>query len=275
MQLLKIRLQNNTFRIRSIDPRYYQLTVQISLLLWGILALGFNVKPVDIFTTLFTAIAVQWVCTRWVQIPLNILSTLNTSLSIILLLHAAHWLWFMLAAMIAISSKFLIRFDGRHLFNPSNIGIVVAILVTESAWAAPGQWGQTMWWALMLAGTGLIVLLGFSRVLTTWVFLVTYAGLILLRSFWLGDVLLIPYHQLQNGSLLIFAFFMLSDPMTIPESAKGRVIYGVWVAVLAWILQFWFYIPNAFLYALVASSLLVVGINRLSQGRTFVWKTGQ
>jgi Na+-transporting NADH:ubiquinone oxidoreductase subunit NqrB len=255
-----------------IDPRYYQLTVQVSLLLWGLLVLGFSVKPVDIVVTLLTAVTVQWVCTRWAQIPLNILSTLNTSLSIILLLHAAHWGWFMFAAVIAIASKFLFRFDNRHIFNPSNVGIVVAILITESAWAAPGQWGQTMWWALLLAGAGLAFLLGFSRVLTTWVFLCTYAGLILLRSIWLGDSLLIPYHQLQNGSLLIFAFFMLSDPMTIPQSAKGRILYGVWVAVVAWILQFWFYIPNAFLYALAGSSLLVIGINRYSKGSLFAWK---
>ena len=46
------------------------------------------------------------------------------------------------------------------------------------------------------------------------------------RAYWLGDPLAIPVHQLQNGALLVFAFFMISDPKTTPDTGFGRVLIG-------------------------------------------------
>jgi len=257
---------------KHIDPRHYQLFIQISLLCWGLLYLDFTL-PVSYLAAAFgTTLLSQMVFTRHYGLPANLLSTLNTTLSILLLLHANHWLWIALACLIAISSKFLIRFNNKHLFNPSNIGIVAVMLLTSSAWAAPGQWGQAMWLFLFIGGLGLIPLIGFSRLLTSISFLLIFSALILLRSTWLGDPLAIPVHQLQNGALLIFTFFMLSDPMTTPDHKLGRIIFGAWVAFLGWILQFVFYIPNAFLYALAASMPLVTLLNHYFKGNHFQWR---
>ena len=52
-------------------------------------------------------------------------------------------------------------------------------------------------------------------------FLVAHATLLLVRAVWLGDPLAIPLHQLQSGSLLIFSFFMISDPRTTPDSRSA------------------------------------------------------
>lgn len=109
------------------------------------------------------------------------------------------------------------------------------------------------------------------NLLTSLAFLAAYAGLLAGRALWLGDPWAIPLHQLQNGALLIFTFFMLSDPMTTPQSTAGRLLFGVWVAVLGWTLQFRLFIPNAFLYALAASSPLVLLINGRFAGAPFHW----
>ncbi len=257
--------------LKRIDPRHYQLLIQSGLFVWGLLYLDFVIPLSHIMAAFSTTLLSQFLFSRYHKLPANLLSTFNTTLSILLLLHASHFLWIALACSIAISSKFLVRIHNKHLFNPSNIGIVAVMLLTSSAWAAPGQWGQAMWLFLLLGGLGLIPLIGFSRLLTSISFLLVFSALILLRSVWLGDPWQIPLHQLQNGALLIFTFFMLSDPMTTPDNARGRMIFGTWVAILAWVLQFMFYIPNAFLYALAVSMPLVVVLNHHFKGHHFQW----
>jgi len=68
--------------------------------------------------------------------------------------------------------------------------------------------------------------------------------------------------------LLISAFFMLSDPKTMPASLAGCLLYGTWVALLGWTLHYLFSTPNAFLYALILSSPLTLSINRYLPGKT-------
>jgi len=258
-----------------IDPRYYQLFVQVALLSWGLFGLQFNIPLSHIAAAFSSALLFQFAFTYYLGLKANPLSAINTTMSILLLLHASSWQWIALAVIIAISSKFIIRFQNKHLFNPSNIGIVAVLLITDSAWAAPGQWGQAMWLALLLAGIGLIFIIGINRMLTSISFLLVYAGLIFIRALWLGDPVPVPVHQLQNGALLIFAFFMLSDPMTTPTTAKGRFLFGSWVAIIGWILQFGFFIPNAFLYALALSMPLVSQLNRDFQGTEYHWPSNR
>ena len=69
-------------------------------------------------------------------------------------------------------------------------------------------------------------------------FLVAHATLLLVRAVWLSDPLAIPLHQLPSGSLLIFSFFMISDPRTTPDSRLGRFMFAVAVALLGHYLAF-------------------------------------
>lgn len=255
----------------KIDPRYYQLTVQASLLLWSMAYLDFTLPLSHVIATVITGLVTQWGFTRYYALPANFLSVFNAVFSILLLLHVNSWHWLALASFIAISSKFLIRFNNKHLFNPSNIGIVATLLLTSSVWVASGQWGQTMWLALLFAGLGLIVLIGFSRMLTSMSFLITFSLLTFGRAIWLGDPWVIPVHQLQNGAVLIFAFFMLSDPMTTPDHRIGRIIFGSVVGIIGWVLQYGFYIPNAFLYALALAMPVVLLLNQRYDGQRYQW----
>lgn len=257
--------------MKSFDPRYYQLGVQASLLFWGIISLEFSLDIQAVICVLLGAVFTQWLFTTYHRLPLNPLSTLNTSFSILLLLQASHISWLVLAAVLSVASKFLLTYRKHHIFNPSNLGIVLVLLFTHETWVAHGKWGQAMWLALLGAGFGLVVILGWKRMLTSLSFLVVYVSLVLGRAFWLGDPWSIPLHQLQNGALLIFSFFMLSDPMTTPRANWGRVLFGAWVAILGWSLQFIGFIPNAFLYALVLSSPWVLVINYYCKGEAFYW----
>ena len=118
--------------LATIDPRYYQLLVQMSLLAWGIFYLDFANPLSYSVIAISVSLLTQLGFTHFYNLPANLLSPLNSTLSILLLLHATHWLWIALACFIAISSKFLLRYRCKHIFNPSNIGIVVVLLLTPS-----------------------------------------------------------------------------------------------------------------------------------------------
>ena len=257
---------------RLQDPRYYQIVVLGLLLSYGILALDFGIHWQNAIAIIATAQAVQFVCTRAVGLPrFDPLSALITSLSLTLLLRTDVIALAMLAAVVAISSKFLIRVRDKHVFNPANVALVALMLISDKAWISSGQWGSTAISAFALACLGFLVITRAKRAETTIAFFVAYAALLISRAIWLDDPLSIPLHQLQNGALLIFAFFMISDPKTSPNTRGGRIAYGAMVATVAYTIQFILYEPNGPIIALILSAPFVPLIDFLSNGVLYQW----
>jgi Na+-transporting NADH:ubiquinone oxidoreductase subunit NqrB len=263
-------------RKRLSDPRCYQVVVLTSLLAFGISALDFGIHWQNAVAIIFTAQAVQYFGTQILELPrFDPLSALITSLSLTLLLRTDVVLLAALAAVIAIGSKFLVRVRGKHVFNPANVALVTLMLTSDSAWISSGQWGSAAIGALALSCLGILVLTRARRAETTIAFLLFFAALLFGRALWLGDPLSIPLHQLQNGALLIFAFFMISDPKTTPDAAAGRVLYAALVASIAFVIQFIYYTPNGPILALVLSAPFVPLIDTLLQGTHYQWQQPQ
>ena len=86
------------------------------------------------------------------------------------------------------------------------------------------------------------------------------------RSLYLGEPLTIPLHRLESGALLLFTFFMISDPKTTPDSRAGRVLFAALVAFGAWYVQFRLFRTNGLLWSLAACSTIVPLIDRLLPG---------
>lgn len=261
---------------RPRDPRLYQIAVLGMLVSYGVFVLGFGIHWYNAIAILATAMSVQLIGTRIARLPsFDPRSPLITALSLTLLLRT-DLLWLaMLAAAIAIGSKFLIRFNDKHVFNPANVALVVLILISDRAWISSGQWGSTVIVAFALACLGIIVLTQAKRAETTIGFVVVYGLLIFGRALWLEDPISVPMHQIQNGALLIFAFFMISDPKTAPDTAVGRYLFAGIVALVAFAIQFVFYEPNGPVLALIMSAPLVPFIDAWSRGRHYQWQQPQ
>jgi Na+-transporting NADH:ubiquinone oxidoreductase subunit NqrB len=176
-----------------------------------------------------------------------------------------------LTAVLTIASKFTLRWHGKHLFNPTNVGLVAMMLVTPHVWVSPGQWGSTAFFAFLLACLGGLVILRATRSDVTYAFLGAHIALRFGRAWWLGDPWSIPLHQLQHGALVLFAFFMLSDPRTTPNSRTGRLLFALLVALGTWYVQFRWYRSDALLWSLALCSLLVPCLDALCPGRRYVW----
>ena len=258
------------------DARYFQIVVLSSLLVFGITVLDFGVLWHNAIAIMVTAQLVQWIGTRWAGLAgFDALSALITSLSLTLLLRTEFTVLAASAAAIAIGSKFLVRVRGKHVFNPANVALVTMMLATDRAWVSSGQWGSAAIGALALSCLGFLVLTRARRAETTVAFLLTFGALLFGRALWLGDPFTIPTHQLQNGALLIFAFFMVSDPKTTPDAAFGRVVYGAFVAVIAFIIQFTYYVPNGPILALVLTAPCVPAFDILLRGARYRWRQSQ
>jgi Na+-transporting NADH:ubiquinone oxidoreductase subunit NqrB len=254
------------------DPRYYQVAVLSLLLTYGIAVLDFPVTAANALIIVATALGTQWFAGQLVGLPrFDPLSALITSLSLTLLLRTDSPGIAALAACIAIASKFLIRFEGKHVFNPANFALIVLSFATPHAWLSSGQWGNTTLLAFGFACLGFLVLTRARRAETTIAFLGSYALLLFGRTLWLGDPLSIPLHQLQSGALLLFAFFMISDPKTTPDHALGRICYGLLVATIAFGIRFALHEPHGPITALILCSPCVPLIDRLLAGRRYAW----
>lgn len=204
---------------------------------------------------------------------IDLRSPLITALSLCLLLKGASIWVFGLAAFLAIGSKFLLRLDNKHIFNPSNFAIVVLLLVLPGqVWVSPGQWGSAVWFGFFLACAAFAVLSRSQRMDVAVFFLGVWAALIFGRAVWLGDPFSIPLHQMQSGALLIFAFFMISDPKTTPDHRTGRFVFALAVAVLAYILQFGFQVRESLFYALFSVCLLTPMLDTIFKAQRYQWR---
>lgn len=258
---------------RLTDPRYFQIAVLSSLLIFGVTVLDFGIHWHNALTIIATALCAQFVFTQLLDLPrFDPLSAFITSLSLTLLLRTDVAALAAVAALIAIGSKFLVRIRGKHVFNPANVALVSMMMLTDHAWVSSGQWGSAAIGAFALACLGFLVLTRARRAETTIAFIAFYGALVFGRALWLGDPLTIPVHQLQNGALLIFAFFMISDPKTTPDTAPGRVLFAMFVATVAFVIQFVFYTPNGPILALIMSAPLVPLFDYLLQGPAYRWE---
>ena len=254
------------------DPRHYQIAVLATLLIYGLIALDFEITGVSVAEILGASLLTQFACTRLWKMPrFDPRSSLISGLSLCLLFRSNSTAWTITAAAITIVSKFAIRFKGKHLFNPTNFGVVAMILFTGEAWVSPGQWGNTALFGFTMACLGGLVVNRAVRSDVTYSFIACYVALIFGRSILLGEPMTIPVHRLESGALLLFTFFMISDPRTTPNSRTGRILFAAMVAIGAWYIQFRLFRTNGLLWSLAIASMTVPIIDWLLPGTRYDW----
>jgi enediyne biosynthesis protein E5 len=244
----------------TADARHFQIATLSCLLVLHVAWFDLGAAPLQAAVTIAAALVAQYAFSR---LPggaaFDWRSPLITGLSLSLLLRTQVPLLWVLAPVLGIGSKLLIRRGGKHFFNPATFAIVTLLLMSPDVWVSPGQWGHSTWLVLLLVCTGGLVLQRAERADMALAFLGCYAGLLCWRAWSLGDPLAIPMNQLQSGALLLFSFFMITDPRSTPDRRLGRILFAVSVALLAYWLQFRWQLRPALFYALAAMSPLNAG----------------
>ena len=281
-------------RPRARDPRDYQVAALTTLLVLGKFAFGFDVSWLQVGITLTSALAWQglahgmgWPSTssgargepvrRTGLPPFEWKSALISGLSLCLLLRTRILIWAAIAGILAVGSKFVLRVPRaggggtKHLLNPTNGAIVLLLLCGAPVWVSPAQWGHHLPLVFGIAGFGSLVVHRSARSDVTLAFLAAWAAILFGRAAYLGQAWSAPLHQLESGGLALFAFHMISDPKTTPDSRAGRILFACLVAAGAGVVQFGLFRTNGLLWSLAACSLFVPLLDRWLPGRGFEW----
>ena len=125
-------------RFFASDPRHYQIAVLAALLIYGVGWLSFDTAGREITLLLGTALLTQFLCGKFFSVSaFDPRSALISGLSLCLLLRTNSTLLLIFTAAITIASKFVVKWNHKHIFNPTNFGIVAMMLFTEQTWVSP------------------------------------------------------------------------------------------------------------------------------------------
>ncbi|MGF2414825.1 RnfABCDGE type electron transport complex subunit D [Ferruginibacter sp.] len=265
------------------DARYFQILFQTIFLSYGILFLHWQAAWWLYSTYFITSITTQLVFEYFLgkktfaynkRIAFSFPSVIISSFGLSLLLKTNHVEIAALAAFISIASKFIIKIKGKHIFNPSALGIVTAIFLTDTAWFSPGQWGSGTVILFGVCCLGFIVVTRVQKLDISLTFLGTFAGLLFIRQIiYLGWPIDFFVQSISTGSLLLFSFFMITDPKTIPDNKWARIVWCIAIAAVAFYLTTFKFINGAPIVVLILAQPLVPLLDWLFKARRFQWTT--
>ncbi len=185
------------------DPRIFQITVLGMLLGAGAWLRDFALRPEQCVLTFAAAFATQWLGDRWRGADGGgARSAAITALSLSLLLRADGLWAHPLAAIVAVGAKFVVRVRGKHLFNPGNLGVIVALVAFPGTWVSAGQWGADFVAAGWFVALGGLVVHRARRADVTVAFLGFHAAVLAFRVAWLGQSAGVWLHQLAKWGAL-------------------------------------------------------------------------
>src|SRR5467141_313754 len=258
------------------NPRLHVAAVLLTLQLLGQTVLDFRLSVAQILICLAAGALIDFTVgffkDKVIMWPASGLLTGNSTAFILRVPGTFHGQWwstkgiwiFVGVVAVSMASKYLIRWHGRHIFNPSNLALVAAFVVLGPQYTEP----QDLWWIPMgmwmyvtyaiLIGGGLLIAWELKLLGLELGYMAAFAAAVAIALAPVPDHCMVAsWHAtalcgrdlwqtlVTSPEVLIFAFFMLPDPRTVPDGQVGRFVFGVIVAILSVLLlgpttlEFW------------------------------------
>ena len=201
----------------QIDPRYLSSGLITLILVFGQLYVGFLHDLSQLFTTIAVALAAELalgrlLTGRW----LNPTSAYITGISCGILLRSLSLWPYAIASLLSILSKYVLRFRGRHLWNPSNLGICVVLFAAPGTVAALSeQWGNDLWAMAVIWVLGSVILWRAKRFHVTFTYAASFVALAYVRSMITGTPFLSEVAPITGPMYQLMAFFMVALAETV------------------------------------------------------------
>ena len=220
----------------AIEPRYlivFLITLVLVVGEWryGILG-GYERLATTLGVCVITEVFLSW----WLRGRVaNVASAYITGISLALLTKPqANILWpFALGAFLAITSKYVLTYRGRHLWNPSNFAIALLVLVAaDSVAILSHQWGNDIWTNLVIWLFGLVIAWRAKVLHVTLTYVACFIAFALLRHAIVGGPLFAELAPITGPMYQLFVFFMVTDPRTTVSTKRGRIIVVAIVALV-------------------------------------------
>ncbi len=217
-----------------IDKRYLAPILVTIVLLVGQVTFGFleswSRTGLAIGTSILVELALGRIFLgRWPHLA----SAYVSGISIGMLVRSPEFWPYALCAAISITSKYLIRVDGRHIWNPSNLGIVaMLVLASDTVASLSVQWGNTLLPMAVVWVFGAAIIGSLGRFHVTLTYVASFLGFAVLRSAVTGHPLLAEVAPITGPMYQLFIFFMITDPKTSVHTRWGQCLVAFLVAAL-------------------------------------------
>jgi Na+-translocating ferredoxin:NAD+ oxidoreductase RnfD subunit len=244
----------------SLDNRYLAPALITCILIAGHLSFGILEGYEKTMLAIVVAILVEMALGRLVyRIWPHPASAYITGISVGILIRSLALWPYALCSAISITSKYVLRIKGRHLWNPSNFGICAMLFLAGDMVASLSiQWGNYLWPMIVIWVLGSIIIWRLRRFHITATYVAAFVLLALLRSAVTGTPWQSEIAPITGPMYQLFIFFMITDPKTTVRSKLGQCIVVIAVAAFETILRL-----NEVVYA-PYYALFVVGPTALS-----------
>src|SRR5580700_1564471 len=213
---------------RYLPPIFITLILLVSQLSFGVLE-SFSRTLLAIGTAMALELALaRLVYGKWPVLA----SAYITGISVGILIRSPEFWPYALTSAIAITSKYVIRWRGRHLWNPSNLAICAMLLLAPEFIATLSiQWGNAIWPMLVVWVLGAFITWRVKRFHITATYVVSFIALAGVRTLITGHPFLAEVAPITGPMYQLFIFFMITDPKTTVKSKSGQCLVAFLVAV--------------------------------------------
>jgi Na+-translocating ferredoxin:NAD+ oxidoreductase RnfD subunit len=210
----------------QIDKRYLAPILVTMVLVVGQITFGFLESWGRTMLAIASAIAIELVLGKLFtgKIP-HLASAYISGISIGMLIRSPEIWPYALCSAISISSKYLIRVDGRHLWNPSNLGIVaMLVLASDTVASLSVQWGNTLLPMVTVWLFGAVIINALGRLHVTLTYVVSFIAFAAVRAAVTGHPFLAEAAPITGPMYQLYIFFMITDPKTTVRTRQGRML---------------------------------------------------
>ena len=162
----------------------------------------------------------------------HLASAYITGISVGILIRSPEFWPYALCSAIAITSKYVVRWHGRHLWNPSNFAIsAMLLLVPEYVATLSIQWGNSVWPMLVVWILGGLIVYRVKRFHITATYVVSFVILSFARTFFTGSSFWAEVAPITGPMYQLFIFFMITDPKTTVKARWAQCVVAALVAI--------------------------------------------
>jgi enediyne biosynthesis protein E5 len=149
------------------------------------------------------------------------------------------FLWpYFFASLISILSKYVLRVNGRHLWNPSNLGVsAVLFLAPQTVSLLSIQWGNNLWPMLVIWVLGFAIVWRVGRLHVSASYVLAFVVFAFVRSAITGNPWQSTIAPITGPMYQLFTFFMVTDPKTTVRSKRGQCLVVFIVAFVEMLLR--------------------------------------
>lgn len=218
----------------KLDPRYIAPLFVTTVLIGAHLSAGILRNPLFTLTAIGTSILLEFLLGRFVtgKTP-HMASAYVSGISVGILVRSVYWWVYALTSAISITSKYVFRAKGRHIWNPSNFGIAMMVLLAADQMSTLSvQFGSSIGPMIVIWCLGVFIISRLKRFHICATYVATFFLLGFVRAAITGHSYWAEISPITGPMYQLFIFFMITDPKTTVTSKKGQILVAFAIGVM-------------------------------------------